>query len=95
MDISSLFVQSWVSISVWSYVWVINFVSLINMFTFIEMPCRFYYYSSVIHLGIWDGDTSGKWMKLEIIILSEVIASKPTNIAQLPLRFRYVKFQYE
>lgn len=45
------------------------------------MPFHFYYYSSVIHLGIWDG----KWMKLEIIILSEVIASKPTNIAQLPL----------
>ena len=45
-------------IGVWNYVWVFNSSPLISMSVLVAVPYYFYYYSSVIEVEIWGGDTS-------------------------------------
>jgi hypothetical protein len=45
-------------IDVWIYIWIFNFITLINAFVFMPIPCSFYYYFSVVQLKIRDSDTS-------------------------------------
>jgi hypothetical protein len=51
-------VQNQVSIGMWIYFWVFDLIPLINLSVFMATLCGFYYYCSVILLGIRDDDTS-------------------------------------
>ena len=64
-------VKTWVFTGVWIYIWVFHLIPFINM-CFEPLPYCVYYYSSVIHLEIWDGDTSGRFFKL--LLLSIVLS---------------------
>ena len=44
---------------VWIYFWFFDSISLINLSIFVPVLCSFYYYCSVLHLGIRDSNPSG------------------------------------
>jgi hypothetical protein len=56
--LSNFFIKNQVSIGVWIYVWVFSSVPLIGVSVFMPMPFCFYYYSSVVKLGVREGNTS-------------------------------------
>jgi hypothetical protein len=46
-------------IGLWTYVWIVDLIPLINLSVFMLLPCHFYFYSSRVWLKIRDADTSG------------------------------------
>ena len=44
------------SVSVWFYFWVFNFISLINVSASVPIPRSFYHYCSVVKHEVRDGD---------------------------------------
>jgi hypothetical protein len=59
-----------VTIGVCIYVWVFNLVPLINISVFVPKLCQFYYYSSVIQLGVGDDDTSCSSFIIKVFLKS-------------------------
>jgi hypothetical protein len=46
------------SIGLWVYFGVFDLIPFINAFVSVTVPCTFYYYCSVVQLGVRDGDSS-------------------------------------
>lgn len=49
-------VKTWVSVGVWTYVWVVSSIPWVGMFVLYH--CHGILFSPVVGLDIWDGDTS-------------------------------------
>jgi hypothetical protein len=47
------FIKNQVSIGVWIYIWVFNFILLTTLSVVIPILCVVYYYSSIVDLEIW------------------------------------------
>ena len=52
------YLKKYMSICVWSYVWIFSLIPSINTSVTRVKPCGFYYYSSVVQLEIRNAETS-------------------------------------
>ena len=55
----SFFVKNQMFIGVWINIWIFDLIPLAHLSVFMPIPSCFHYYSSIIELGVRDGDAPG------------------------------------